>query len=78
MSDKEIYQNSSKKCLQKNYRGGYGYYCWIPGCQSAFFDGNSIKAGTALFELPKDPGLPKKRLQVIKRYKHTGGAAKIL
>ena len=44
----------------------------------AFFDGNSIKAGIALFELPKDPALTKKWLQVIQRYEHTGGAVKIL
>ena len=35
-SDKEIYQNSSKKRPQKNYSGGFGDYCCIPGCQSAF------------------------------------------
>ena len=35
MSDKEIYQNSSKKCPQKNYRGGFGDYCCY-ACQSAF------------------------------------------
>ena len=44
----------------------------------AFFDGNSIKAGIALFELPKDPALTKKWLQVIQRYERTGGAVKIL
>ena len=76
MSDKEIYQILSKKCPQKNYRGGSGNYCWIPGCQSAFYDANRVKTGIALFKLPKDPALCKKWLQVIKRYRRTGGADK--
>ena len=48
MSDKEIYQNSSKKRPQKNYRGGFGDYCCIPGCQSVFYDAK------------RDPALRKK------------------
>ena len=32
ISDKEIYQNLSKKRRQKNYRGDFGDYCCIPGC----------------------------------------------
>ena len=76
MNDKEIYQNSSKKCPQKNHRGGYGDYCCIPGCQSAFYDANRVKTGIALFKLPKDPALRKKWLQVIKSYRRTGGADK--
>ena len=76
MSDKEIYQNSSKKRPQKNYRGGFGDYCGIPGCKSVFYDANRVKTGIALFKLPKDPALRKKWLQVIKRYRRTGGADK--
>ena len=76
MSDTEIYQNSSRKRSQKNYRGGFGNYCCIAGCQSAFYDANRVKTGTALFKLPKDPALRKKWLQVIKRYRRTRGADK--
>ena len=76
MSNKEIYQNLSKKRPQKNYRGGFGDYCCIQGCQSAFYDANSVKTGTALFKLPKDLALRKKCLQVIKRYRRTGGVDK--
>ena len=74
MSDKEIYQNLSQKRLQKNYSGGFGDYCCIPGCQSAFYDANRVKTGIALFKLPKDPPLRKKWLQVTERYWRTGGA----
>ena len=77
MSDQEIYQNSIKKRPQKNYRGGFGDYCCIPACQSAFYDANRVKTGIALFKLPKDPALRKKWLQVIKRYRRTGGADKL-
>ena len=76
MSDTEIYQNSSQKRPQKNYRGGLRDYCCIPECQSAFYDANRVKTGIALFKLPKDPALRKKWLQVIKRYRPTGGADK--
>ena len=74
MSDKEIYQNLSKKRTQKNSRDGFGDYCCIPGCQSAFYDANTVKSGILLFKLPKDPALRKTWFQVIKRYKCTGGA----
>ena len=73
MSDKEIHQNSSQKCPQKNHRGCYGDYCCIPGRQSAFYDANRVKICIALFKLPRDSALRKKSLQVIKRYKRTGG-----
>ena len=61
MSDTEIYQNSSKKRPRKNHIGGFGDYCCIPDCQSAFYDANRLKSGIALFKLPKDPALRKRR-----------------
>ena len=76
MDDKEIYQNSSKKHSQKNYRGSFGDYCCIPRCQSAFYDANRVKTGIGLFKLPKHQALCKKWLQVIERYRRTGGADK--
>ena len=77
MSDKEIYQNVSKERPQRNYRGGFGDYCCIPGCQRAFCDANRVKTGILLFKLPKDPALRKEWLQVIKIYRRTRGANKI-
>ena len=76
MSDKDIYQNSSKKRHEENYRGGIGDYCCIPGCQSAFYDANRVKTGVAVFKLPKDPALREKLLRFIKRYRRTRGADK--
>ena len=66
ISDKEIYQNLSKKRRQKNYRGDFDDYCCIPGCQSAFYDANRVKAGILLFKLPKDPALRKKGCKLLK------------
>ena len=57
MSDKDIYQTLSKKRHQKNYGHGFGDYCCIPGCQSAFYDANTVKIGILLFKLPIDPAL---------------------
>ena len=65
VSDKEIYQNLSKKRRQKNYRGDFDDYFCIPGCQSAFYNANRVKTGILLFKLPKNPALRKKWLQVI-------------
>ena len=62
MGGKDIYQNSSKKHPQKNYRDGFGDYCCIPGCQSAFYDANRVKTDIAIFELPKHPALRQKWL----------------
>ena len=76
MSDKEIHQNLSKKRPQKNCRGGFGVYCCISGCQSAFYDTNRVKTGIVLFKLSKDPVLCNKQLQVIKRYRRAGRADK--
>ena len=65
-SDKEMYQYLSKKPPQKNYKGSFGNYCCIPGCQSAFYDANRVKAGILLFKLPKDPALRKKGCKLLK------------
>ena len=62
MGGKDIYQNSSKKHPQKNYRDGFGDYCCIPGCQSALYDANRVKIDIAIFELPKHPALRQKWL----------------
>ena len=75
MNDKRIYQNSSKKRPQKNYRGCFRDYCCIPGCQSAFYDGNRVKTDIKIFKFP-DSALRKKWRQVIKRYRRIGGADK--
>ena len=48
MGDKDIYQNSSRKYPQKNCRGGFGDYCCIPGCQSAFNNANRVKTDIAI------------------------------
>ena len=63
VSDKEIYQTLSKKRPQKNSRGGFGDYCCILGCKSAFYVTNRVKTGFVLFKLPKDPALRKKWLK---------------
>ena len=76
MSDNKIYQDLSKKRSQKNYRGGFGDYCCIPRCQSAFYGANRVKTGIVLFKFPKDPGLRKEWLQIIKRYRRPEGAGK--
>ena len=76
MSNTERYQNLSKKRPQKNYRDGFGDYCCISGFQSVFYDANRIKTGISHFKLSEDPALCKKCLQVIKRYRRTGGADK--
>ena len=45
MRDKETYQNSRKRRLQKDYRDSFGDYCCIPGYLSAFYDANRVKTG---------------------------------
>ena len=49
----EFYSNySSKKRPEKNCSAGFGDYCCIPECKSAFYtkrDGKRIKTGISLF-----------------------------
>ena len=68
-----MYASSSKQRPSKNYSGGYGDYCCIPGCKSAFYDSNREKTGIALFKLPKETNLQKKRLKEIGKYRRKGG-----
>ena len=70
MSDKEIYQNSSKKRTQKGYRGVFGDYCCIPGCQSAFYDVNCKKVQHCVINscnLLKDIGVLPELIDLVKR-----------
>ena len=82
MSDKEIHQNLSKKRPQKNCRGGFGVYCCISGCQSAFYDTNRVKTGidflncqkiqycvTNSCKLLKDIGVLEELINLVKRKK---------
>ena len=64
----------SKKCPLKNYRGGYGDCCSIPGCQSVIYYANRVKSGIALFNLSKVPSMRVKWLKnrVKKLLKDTG------
>ena len=36
--------------FSENYRGGYGDYCYILGCQSVFYNANRIKTSITLFK----------------------------
>ena len=48
---------SSKKRPEKNCSAGFGDYCCIPECKSAFYtkrDGKRVKTGFSLFKFPKD------------------------
>ena len=54
--DEECYVGSSRKRPKKNLSGGFGEYCSVPGCKSAYFDSNREKTGISLFKIPsKDP-----------------------
>ena len=58
----DLIADISKKCPLKNYRGGYGDCCSIPGCQSVIYYTNRVKSGVALFNLSKVPAMRVKKL----------------
>ena len=58
----DLIADISKKCPLKNYRGGYGDCCSIPGCQSVIYYANRVKSGIALFNLSKVPAMCVKKL----------------
>ena len=68
----DLIADISKKCPLKNYRGGYGDCCSIPGCQSVIYYANRVKSGIALFVKSSSNACEK----VIKRYRFTGRANK--
>ena len=58
----DLIADISKKCPLKNYRGGYGDCCSIPGCQSVIYYANRVKSGIALCNLSKVPAMRVKKL----------------
>ena len=44
---------SHEKRHEKNYRGGFGEYYCIPGCQSAFCDASRVKTGLHFLDCQK-------------------------
>ena len=66
---------SAEKILtrpKKNLTGGFGNYCCVPGCASAFYDNNREKTGITLFCVPKREPLRKKWLNVLKNIRRKG------
>ena len=65
---------TSRKRPKKNLVGGFGNYCCVPGCKSAFYDKNREKTNISLFTIPKREDLRKKWLNVLKHVRRKGGA----
>ena len=71
---KESSSKTSRKRPKKNLVGGFGNYCCVPGCKSAFYDKNREKTNISLFTIPKREDLRKKWLNVLKHVRRKGGA----
>ena len=72
----EFYSNcSSKKRPEKNCSAGFGDYCCIPECKSAFYtkrDGKRVKTGISLFKFPKDNTEKRRWINIISMYRRKG------
>ena len=72
----EFYSNcSSKKRPEKNCSAGFGDYCCIPECKSAFYtkrDGKRVKTGFSLFKFPKDNTEKRRWINMISMYQRKG------
>ena len=68
----EFYSNcSSKKRLEKNCSAGFGDYCCIPECKSAFYtkhDEKRVKTGIRLFRFPKDNTEERRWINIVSMY----------
>ena len=65
---------TSRKRSKKKLVGGFGNYCCVPGCKSAFYDKNREKTKTSLFTIPKREDLRKIWPNVLKHVRGKGGA----
>ena len=70
----ESSSTTSRKCPKKNLVGGFGNYCCVPDCKSAFYDKNREKTNISLLTIPKREDLRKKWLKVLKYVRRKGGA----
>ena len=69
----ESSSTTSRKHPKKNLVGGFGNYCCVPGCKSAFYDKNREKTDISLFTITKREHLRKKWLSVLKHVCRKGG-----
>ena len=68
----EFYSNCSRK---KNCSAGFGDYCCIPECKSAFYtkrDGNRVKTGISLFKFLKDNTEKRRQINIISMHWRKG------
>ena len=76
MVSAEFYSNcSSKKQPEKKCSAGFGDYCCIPECKSAFYtkrDGKRVKTGISLFKFPKDNTEKRRWINIISMYRRKG------
>ena len=56
----ESSSTTSRKRPKKNLVGGFGNYCCVPGCKSAFYEKNREKTNISLSKISKIEDLRKK------------------
>ena len=70
--DEECYVGSSRKRPKKNLSGGFGEYCCVPGCKSAYFDSNREKTGISLFKIPSKDRDRRNWIRILKNIRRKG------
>ena len=53
MENGNTFVNNFKKTSENNLVSGFGNYCRVPGCKSAFSDKNRENTNISLFTIPK-------------------------
>ena len=66
------YSGTSKTQPTKNSSGGFGNYCCIPNCKSAFYNSRREKTGITLFQLPSKDNERKKWIKIISNFRRSG------
>ena len=76
MMSAEFYSNCpSKKLPEKNCSAGFGDYCCVPECKSAFYTkrgGKRVKTDVTLFKFPKDNAEKRRWINIISMYHRKG------
>ena len=71
-----LYNNSSKKRPKKNLKGGFGNYCCVPLCKSAFYNSERQPTAISLFQVPAKKTVRDQWLKILNKYRRKGGVDK--
>ena len=72
--ESNLYPGTSRCRPAELESGGSGVYCCIPLCKNATYNRYKERSGIGFFRFPKDKELNRKWINIVKRFRRSGGA----